>query len=74
MSSIRPSERSPLSGRGVSEMKPTISTGAWTSSVERVRDVLDVAARADEDRPPPVARGAQQRARDAARRPSAPSR
>ena len=32
-SSIRPSERRPLSGRGVSEMKPTISTGACTSSV-----------------------------------------
>ena len=31
-SSIRPSERRPLSGRGVSEMKPTISTGACTSS------------------------------------------
>src|ERR1700755_1419784 len=30
---MRPSERSPLSGRGVSEMKPTISTGACTSSV-----------------------------------------
>ena len=27
MSSIVPSDRSPLSGRGVSEMKPTISTG-----------------------------------------------
>src|SRR3954465_1349620 len=32
-SSIRPSERRPLSGRGVSEMKPTISTGACTSLV-----------------------------------------
>ena len=30
---MRPSERSPLSGRGVSEMKPTISTGVCTSSV-----------------------------------------
>ena len=63
-SSIRPSERSPLSGRGVSEMKPTISTGAWTSSDERVRDVLDVVAGADQQRAPAVARGAQQHAGD----------
>ncbi len=33
MSSIRPSERRPLSGRGVKEMKPTISIGTCTSSV-----------------------------------------
>ena len=60
MSSSVPSERSPLSGRGVSETKPMTLMWSPPPRAQRVGDGLDVLAGADEHRAALVAGGAQQ--------------